>query len=45
MPWAPAAPNLTGLENFTAAEAVRFFMSGERPNGILPLPPMPAYGI
>ncbi|HRJ46091.1 MAG: hypothetical protein RLZZ129_605 [Verrucomicrobiota bacterium] len=43
MPWAPYAPNLAGLENFTAAEAVKFFMTGERPSGMPTLPPMPAY--
>ncbi len=43
MPLAPYAPNLAGLENFTAAEAVKFFMTGERPNGMPTLPPMPAY--
>jgi mono/diheme cytochrome c family protein len=43
MPWAPFAPSLLGLENFTADEAVRFFMTGERPSGMPPLPPMPAF--
>jgi mono/diheme cytochrome c family protein len=43
MPWAPYAPNLAGLENFTATEAVRFLMTGERPNGMPALPPMPGY--
>lgn len=43
MPWAPYAPSLLGLENFTADEAVKFFMTGERPAGMPPLPPMPAY--
>lgn len=43
MPWAPFAPSLRGLDNFTADEAVKFLMSGERPSGMSPLPPMPAY--
>lgn len=43
MPWAPFAPCLVGLENFTTEQAVKFFMTGERPTGQPVLPPMPAY--
>ena len=43
MPWAPFAPGLVGLENFTTEQAVKFFMTGERPTGQPVLPPMPAY--
>jgi mono/diheme cytochrome c family protein len=43
MPWAPAAPNIAGLENFTAEQAVKFMMTGERPSGVPALPPMPAF--
>jgi mono/diheme cytochrome c family protein len=43
MPWAPFAPKIAGLENFTAEEAVRFFMTGTRPSGAPTLPPMPGY--
>lgn len=43
MPWAPAAPAIAGLENFTADQAVKFLMTGERPSNVPVLPPMPAY--
>ena len=43
MPWAPAAPGIAGLENFTPEQAVKFLMTGERPSGVPVLPPMPAY--
>lgn len=43
MPWAPAAPSIAGLEGYTEAQAVKFLMTGERPSGVPPLPPMPAY--
>jgi mono/diheme cytochrome c family protein len=43
MPWAPAAPSLVGLEGYTPEQAVRFLMTGERPSGVPPLPPMPEY--
>ncbi len=43
MPWAPAAPAIAGLENFTAEQAVKFLMTGERPSNVPVLPPMPAY--
>jgi mono/diheme cytochrome c family protein len=43
MPWAPAAPSLVGLEGYTAEQAVKFLMTGERPGGIPPRPPMPEY--
>jgi mono/diheme cytochrome c family protein len=43
MPWAPAAPAIAGLENFTAEQAVKFLMTGERPSNVPVLLPMPAY--
>ncbi len=43
MPWAPAAPSIAGLEGYTPEQAVKFLMTGERPSGVPPLPPMPAY--
>ncbi len=43
MPWAPAAPMIAGLEGFTTEQAVKFLMTGERPSGTPPRPPMPAY--
>ena len=43
MPWAPAAPAISGLPTMTDEEAVRFFMTGNRPTGVPVLPPMPAY--
>lgn len=43
MPWAPAAPAIAGLEGYTEAQAIKFLMTGERPSGVPPLPPMPAY--
>lgn len=43
MPWAPAAPAIAGLEGYTDEQAVKFLMTGIRPSGVPPLPPMPAY--
>lgn len=43
MPWAPAAPMIAGLEGYTNEQAVKFLMTGERPSGTPPRPPMPAY--
>lgn len=43
MPWAPAAPAIAGLKGFTREQAVHFLMTGERPGGSPPRPPMPAY--
>lgn len=43
MPWAPAAPALVGFEGYTAEQAVKFLMTGERPSGVPPRPPMPEY--
>jgi mono/diheme cytochrome c family protein len=37
------APPIAGLPNFTDEEAIVFLMTGVRPNGSRPLPPMPAY--
>ena len=44
MPWANAAPPIAGLPaNFTPAQMVTFLETGKRPDGSMPLPPMPAY--
>lgn len=43
MPWSPAAPAIAGFEGYTSEQAVKFLMTGERPSGVPPLPPMPAY--
>lgn len=43
MPWAPAAPVIAGLEGYTTDQAVKFLMTGERPGGVPPRPPMPEY--
>jgi mono/diheme cytochrome c family protein len=43
MPWAPYAPGIAGLPTLTDAQAIRLLTTGERPDGIRPLPPMPAY--
>ena len=42
MPWAPAAPSIAGLPNYTTEQALKFLMTGERPSGVPPLPPMSA---
>ena len=41
--WMPASPPIAGLEGWTSAEAVRFFMTGIDKNGKPAGPPMPAY--
>ncbi len=43
MPWAPAAPPIAGLKAMTDEQAKAFLMTGVRPNGTKPLPPMPEY--
>jgi hypothetical protein len=43
MPWMPVAPPLAGLPGYTDEQAIKFFMTGERPSGVPVLPPMPAY--
>ena len=43
MPWATVAPSIAGLSGYTDEQAIKFFMTGERPNGMRPLPPMPEY--
>ena len=42
-PWADVAPSIAGLPTMTDADAVHFFMTGERPGGVPPRPPMPRY--
>jgi mono/diheme cytochrome c family protein len=41
--WAPVAPPIAGLPSMSAEQAVRFLMHGQRPDGTMPRPPMPAY--
>lgn len=41
--WADSAPFIAGLPNYTTEQAVKFFMTGDRPTGIPARPPMPAY--
>lgn len=41
--WAPAAPSIAGLENYTDAEAVRLFTTGMTPLESPLRPPMPEY--
>lgn len=41
--WAPTAPPIAGLPTMTDAQAVKFLMTGERPDGSQPRPPMPAF--
>lgn len=43
MPWNPVAPQIAGLPTLKDEEAIQFLMTGVRPNGSTPLPPMPAY--
>ncbi len=43
MPFAEVAPQIAGLPTMTDADAVHFFMTGERPGGVPPRPPMPRY--
>ena len=41
--WADEAPLIAGMPNYTTAQAVNFFMTGERPTGAPVRPPMPEY--
>jgi mono/diheme cytochrome c family protein len=41
--WAPVAPPIAGLPSMTAEQAARFLMHGQRPDGSMARPPMPAY--
>jgi mono/diheme cytochrome c family protein len=43
MPWAPASPAIAGLPSMTKEQGVKFLMTGLRPDGSRPLPPMPSY--
>jgi mono/diheme cytochrome c family protein len=43
MPWAEVAPQVAGLPTMSDEEAVHFFMTGQRPGGVPPRPPMPRY--
>jgi len=42
-PFAEVAPQVAGLPTMTDDEAVHFFMTGQRPGGVPPRPPMPRY--
>ena len=41
--WGGVAPAIAGLPTMTEAEAVKFFQTGLRPSGTVPLPPMPSF--
>ena len=43
MPWMPFAPPIAGLPGYTDEQAVTFLMTGSKPSGLQPLPPMPPY--
>jgi cytochrome c553 len=44
MPWAAVAPPIAGLPaNYTPAQMVTFLQTGKRPDGSMPMPPMPPY--
>lgn len=43
IPWSPAAPPIAGLPSMNHDQAVRFLMTGQRPDGSTPRPPMPSY--
>ncbi len=44
IPWAPQAPQIAGLPaHFTEEQFQHFIMTGERPDGSHPRPPMPPY--
>jgi mono/diheme cytochrome c family protein len=43
MPFAEVAPQVAGLPTMSDDEAVHFFMTGQRPGGVPPRPPMPRY--
>lgn len=41
--WAAAGPQIAGLPTMTEREAVHFLMTGKRPDGSMPRPPMPEF--
>lgn len=43
MPWSGAAPQLAGLPTMNEAQAIAFMQTGKRPDGSMPLPPMPQF--
>jgi len=43
MPWSEMAPPIAGLPTMDHDQAVRFLMSGEKPDGSRSRPPMPEY--
>jgi mono/diheme cytochrome c family protein len=42
-PWAFQAPALVGLPGWTDADAITLLMTGRRPSGVSPNPPMPSF--
>lgn len=42
-PWAYSSPQIAGLPGFQPEEVTVLLMTGKRPNGEEPLPPMPSY--
>ena len=42
-PWAFQAPALAGLPGWTDADAITLLMTGHRPSGVSPSPPMPSF--
>jgi len=43
MPWAELAIPIAGLPTMTSDQGVHFLMTGEKPDGTHPRPPMPEY--
>jgi hypothetical protein len=43
MPWAEMAPPIAGLPTMTDQQAVRYLMTGDKPDGTQSRPPMPEY--
>jgi len=41
--WAGVAPAIAGLPTMNEEEAAKFLHTGMRPNGTVPLPPMPSF--
>lgn len=42
-PWAYSSPQIAGLPGFQREDVVTLLMTGRRPNGEAPLPPMPSF--
>ncbi|HET7535037.1 MAG TPA: c-type cytochrome [Candidatus Didemnitutus sp.] len=41
--WSPAAPPIAGLPSMSERDARHFLMTGQRPDGSTPRPPMPEF--